>query len=107
MVISPYPHNLDGVFALKGELHMSNILVVRGHEYHVSDKGRTVLEVLRKYEALTIPNVAAAAKCSWKTASKWLTFYENIGLAKSYIQQYRPNIKSRVFMVVYPVRKGD
>lgn len=82
-------------------MRMLNTLVVDGEELYISEKGRMILEVMRKYDALTIPNVAEAAKCSWKTAAKWLVFYESIGLVKFYMQQYRPNIKSRVYMAVY------
>lgn len=79
---------------------MENILSVGGVEVYVSDAGKRVWDVLAAHEALTIPNVASSARCTWKTAAKWLDFYTVFGYAKMYRQQYRPNITRRVYIMV-------
>jgi len=79
---------------------MFDAIRFEGDIYHVSPIGKKVGAALLKYDGLTIPEMVKEVGCTWKTAKKWLDFYETVGHAKSYVQQYRPNIKSRVFVRV-------
>lgn len=77
---------------------MTSFIVFGGVVHQVSLPGKNIGLLIKGHESLTIPQAAQAAKCSWKTAKKWLDFYASVGWVDCYIQQYRPNIKSRVYV---------